>query len=107
MRGFKRFETVNRASVILLIGIFCGLFGGDGWSDRKGGYPPDSQGVSHYVYSNGEYIPVPYAYSAYPDISTFHYRNPPVFGNNLDQLQDTTPGLYARPFERSTNFFYK
>ena len=54
-----------------------------------------------------EYVPVPYSYNPYPNISTFHYRNPPVYGANLDQLQGVTPGLYARPFESKANFFYK
>lgn len=90
---------------VLLIG--CGLLFGFGGEDRRGGYLPDTQGVSHYTYVNGEYIPVPYAYNPAPDVSTFHYRNPPVYGNHLDQLQGSTPGLYARPFTPRLPYFYR
>ena len=105
MRGIKRIESGFQ--FILLIG--CGLLFGwcGGGSDPKGGYLQDSQGVAHYTYVNGEYIPVPYAYNVAPNVSTFQYRNPPVFGNNLDQLQGSSPGLYAKPFTPRTPYFYR
>jgi len=103
MRGIKNFRFGPQVVFLL----FFGLFSGWGWEERKGGYLPDSQGVAHYTYVNGEYVPVPYSYNPYPNIGTFHYRNPPVYGGNLDQLQGSTPGLYARPFESKANFFYK
>ncbi len=106
MRGLAKFLSGNSSVILVGCGLLFGWFGGGG-SDMKGGYLPDSQGVDHYTYVNGQYIPVPYAYNPYPDTSTFHYRNPPVYGNNLDQLQGSTPGLYAKPFEGRATYFYK
>jgi len=106
MRGIHSFHAGNRFIILIGCGLFAVWFGG-GEAEMQGGYLPDSQGVAHYTYVNGEYIPVPYAYNPTPEVSTFHYRNPPVFSNNLDQLQGSTPGYYAKPFIPRANYFYK